>query len=214
MKKHILSAILLGGLLSGPLGLEARRRSIKEVTIYEKDVWAKGLPAAKKKLWYKQPLTKQEQMYFDSLKKRVRGGVSALVAILVSVYGRKKYLEQKRLAREQVRELERLERQKRLERLEQQAQREKRLERARLERLEQLERLRKAETEARQLQQQKEAERQRRLELLQQLKEKERQRRLRNAEIEQKIEKNIPLTASDEDFLEQREERIQQFLRA
>ncbi len=92
MKKRFVLSILLVGILSGPFCLEAQRRSWRERATYEKDVWwTKGLPAAKKKLWDRKPLTQQEQMYFNSLAKRM-GGITAVLTLLASVYGGKRLL--------------------------------------------------------------------------------------------------------------------------
>ena len=62
------------------------KQQAKEAAVYEKNVWAKGFPAARKKLWYKKQLTKKEQLYFNALKKRV-GGIAAIIALLGMVYG-------------------------------------------------------------------------------------------------------------------------------
>ncbi len=89
MKKHFLLFIVLIGLFSGQLSYSKKRsgqkRAEKEL-ISEKEAWAKGLPAARKKLLYKQPLDDEEQMYFDALEKRVKG-IAALLAIVVAVFG-------------------------------------------------------------------------------------------------------------------------------
>ncbi len=98
MKKKFLHLIVLIGLFSGQFSYSvAKNRSwkkrAKEAGIYEMDVWAKGLPAAKKKLWDRMLLTDEEQMYYDALKKRV--GIAVVVAFLAGVYGGKKYYDKK-----------------------------------------------------------------------------------------------------------------------
>ncbi len=118
MKKHFLLFIVLIGLAPSAFCLEAQQEqksnaktvgwkdrvqnwqtTFKDGAAYEKDVWAKGLPAARKKLWYKKQLTKKEQLYFNALKKRV-GGIAAIITLLVMVYGAykvKKYYEEEEI---------------------------------------------------------------------------------------------------------------------
>ena len=133
MKKHFLLFTVLIGLAPSTFCLEAQQEqkpnaktvgwrskakrwqtAFKDKAAYEKDVWAKGLPAARKKLWYKKPLTKKEQLYFNALKKRV-GGIAAIITLLYGRYKGKKIINQRELEKETRREEELIEK-KRFER--------------------------------------------------------------------------------------------------
>ncbi len=93
MKKHILSSLLFISLLQNTVYLESKNRSWREIAISEKEGWAHGLAAARKKLWDKEELKPKEQMYFDALQKRLKIGIPALLVILATVYGIKKFKE-------------------------------------------------------------------------------------------------------------------------
>ncbi len=126
MKKHFLPFIVLMGLMAGPFcqaqqeqkpnaktmswrgRVQNWQTAFKDRAAYEKEVWlTKGLPAARKKLWYKKPLTKKEQLYFNALKKRVVGGTAGILTLLAIVYGLyegKKIISQRELEEEMRRE--------------------------------------------------------------------------------------------------------------
>ncbi len=97
MKKQFLSFIVLSGLMSGHIGCaeltkkSSWKQQAKEAAMYEKNVWAKGLPAAYKKWINRKSLTKQEQMYYAALRNQV-----GIVAILAALFGGKKIYDVRR----------------------------------------------------------------------------------------------------------------------
>ena len=115
MKKQFLSFIVLSGLMSGHIGCaeptkdRSWQQRAKEAAVYEKNVWAKGLPAAYKKWINRKPLTKQEQMYYAGLRNQV--GIAAILAVL---FGGKKFYDvrQEQGAKRKEREQEMIKRDK------------------------------------------------------------------------------------------------------